>query len=191
MLQTGSRASPSGQTRLRIQAWGLITAVGARDGAQREADRYPSQSQEREVLEKPLCFVLQESCAGFRQLPLTATARWVIGRVAKPCRPSPRPVRVDRNERPSASSWKGTGSSQTSIRSIAWVFQRESPSPASLPESDLTTWAIAVLTIFQLSDNCRCNADTLWLGWPENQADDPASPGEAVLTPTHFESPSR
>jgi hypothetical protein len=44
--------------------------------------------------------------------------------------------------------------------------------------------------VSQFSDNCRCKGDTLWLGWRETQADDLASPGEAVLMPTTSESPA-
>jgi hypothetical protein len=43
---------------------------------------------------------------------------------------------------------------------------------------------------FHFSDNCRCKGNALWLGWRESQADDLASPGEAVLMPTTFESPA-
>ena len=40
------------------------------------------------------------------------------------------------------------------------------------------------------SDNCRCKGYALWLGWRETQADDLASPGEAVLMSTTSESPA-
>jgi hypothetical protein len=43
---------------------------------------------------------------------------------------------------------------------------------------------------FRFSDNCRCKGDALWLGWRETQADDLASPGEAVLMPPTSESPA-
>jgi hypothetical protein len=43
---------------------------------------------------------------------------------------------------------------------------------------------------FRFSDNCRCKGDALWLGWRQAQADDLASPGEAVLMPTTSESPA-
>jgi hypothetical protein len=42
---------------------------------------------------------------------------------------------------------------------------------------------------FCISDNCRCDGDTLWLGWREIQADDLASPGDVAIMPTQSESP--
>jgi hypothetical protein len=47
-----------------------------------------------------------------------------------------------------------------------------------------------MFSFFRFSDNCRCKGDALWLGWRETQADDLASPGEAVLMPTTSESPA-
>src|SRR3954453_615020 len=44
--------------------------------------------------------------------------------------------------------------------------------------------------VSQFSDNCRCKGDTLRSGWRETQADDLASPGEAVIMPTTSESPA-
>jgi hypothetical protein len=46
------------------------------------------------------------------------------------------------------------------------------------------------VSLSRFSDNCRCKGDALWLGWRETQADDLASPGEAVLMPTTSESPA-
>ena len=47
-----------------------------------------------------------------------------------------------------------------------------------------------MVPVSQFSDNCRCKGDTLWLGWRETQADDLASPGEAVFMPTPAECPA-
>jgi hypothetical protein len=47
-----------------------------------------------------------------------------------------------------------------------------------------------MVPVSQFSDNCRCEGDTLWLGWRETQADDLASPGEAVFMPTPAECPA-
>src|SRR4051812_42674219 len=44
--------------------------------------------------------------------------------------------------------------------------------------------------VSQFSDNCRGKGDTLWLGWRGTQADDLASPGEAVFMPTPAECPA-
>ncbi len=68
-----------------------------------------------------------------------------------------------------------------------WV-RRASASPAWLPESDRANWMIAIVAVSKFSDNCSCESRTLWLGWRESQAKDLASPGDAVLMPTQFES---
>jgi hypothetical protein len=104
--------------------------------------------------------------------------------------PAARPSRCKRTKKQRQAGGSGPHRARLPCARMLGVFPRESPSPAGLPESDSATWMMALLPVFQFSDNCSCESHTLWLGWRESQAAELASPGDAVLMPTKFESPA-